>query len=82
MLILYNERQVTEMGDENADGRIMILVRLSGQICVIHIADGFGGLMVRMLVSGTRVRGFKPGQSRWIFRASEKSSACLPSEGK
>ena len=25
-----------------------------------------------MLASGTRVRGLKPGQSRWIFRASEK----------
>ena len=29
-----------------------------------------------------RVREFKPGRSRWIFRASEKSSPCLPSEGK
>jgi hypothetical protein len=29
--------------------------------------DGFGGLVVRMLASGSRVRGFKPGQSRWIF---------------
>jgi hypothetical protein len=29
--------------------------------------DGFGGLVVRMLVSGSRVRGFKPGRSRWIF---------------
>ena len=44
--------------------------------------DGFGGLVVSMLASGTRVRGFKPGRSRWIFRASEKSSACLSSEGK
>jgi hypothetical protein len=42
----------------------------------------FGGLVVSMLASGTRVRGFKSGQSRWIFQASEKSSACLPSEGK
>jgi len=40
------------------------------------------GLAVSMLASGTRVRGFKPGRSRRIFRASEKSSACLPSEGK
>ena len=40
--------------------------------------DGFGGLVFSMLVSGTRVRG----RSRWIFRASEKTSACLPSEGK
>ena len=44
--------------------------------------DGFGGLVVSILASGTRVRGFKHGRSRWIFRASEKSSACLPSEGK
>ena len=44
--------------------------------------DGFGGLVVSMLASGTWVRGFKPGRSRWIFRTSEKSSACLPSEGK
>jgi hypothetical protein len=35
-----------------------------------------------MLASGTRVRGLKPGRSRWIFQVSEKSSACLPSEGK
>jgi len=35
-----------------------------------------------MLASGIRVRGFKHGRSSWIFRASEKSSACFPSEGK
>jgi hypothetical protein len=29
--------------------------------------DGFGGLVVRMLASGSRVRGFKPSRSRWIF---------------
>jgi hypothetical protein len=40
--------------------------------------DGFGGLVVSILATGTRVRG----RSRWIFRASEKSSVCLPSEGK
>jgi hypothetical protein len=38
--------------------------------------DGFGGLVV------PEFAGFKPGRSRWIFRASKKSSACLPSEGK
>ena len=32
-----------------------------------HVQDGFGGLVVSILVTGTRVRGFKPG---------------LPSEGK
>ena len=42
------------------------------------IEDGFGGLVVSMLASGTRVRGFKPGRSRWIFRAS---SLRMPSFG-
>ena len=31
-----------------------------------HPVDGFGGLVVSMLASGTQVCGFKPG--RWIFR--------------
>jgi hypothetical protein len=43
--------------------------------------NGFGGLVVSMLASGSLVRGFKHGRSRWIF-LMEKSSACLPSEGK
>jgi len=34
-----------------------------------------------VLAFGTRVRGFKPGRSRRIFRA-KKSSTRLPSEGK
>ena len=29
--------------------------------------DGFDGLVVSMLGSGTQVCGFKPGRSRWIF---------------
>ena len=44
--------------------------------------DGFGGLVVSLLATGTRVRGFKPGRSRWIFRASGKYSVFLPSEEK
>ena len=35
---------------------------------VTHLIDGFGGLVVSMLASGTQVCGFKPGRSRWIFR--------------
>ena len=60
---------------------IFFVVRIlesRGTLC----PDGFGGLVVSMLASGTRVRGFELGRSRWTFRASEKSSACLPSEGK
>ena len=49
---------------------------------LFHADDSLGGLVVSILATGTRVRGFKPGRSRWIFRASGKSSVCLPSEGK
>jgi ABC-type Mn2+/Zn2+ transport system permease subunit len=52
-------------------------------VCVVTcIRDDFGGLVVSIPATGTRVRGFKPGRIRWIFRASKKSSVCLPSEEK
>ena len=41
--------------------------------------DGFGGLMVSMLASGTQVCGFKPGRSRWIFTGLKILS--MPSSG-
>jgi hypothetical protein len=44
--------------------------------------DGFGGLVVSILAYGSRVRGFDPDRSRWIFSDVKISSACLPSEGK
>ena len=47
-----------------------------------HPPDGFGDLVVSILATGTRVCGFKSGRSRWIFRASGKSSVCFPLEGK
>jgi hypothetical protein len=40
---------------------------------------GFGGLVVSMLASGSRVRGFKPGQGRWIFTSVKILS--MPSFG-
>ena len=51
-------------------------------ILLPEVLYGFGSLVVSILATGTRVRGFKPGRSRWIFRASGKSSVCLPSERK
>ena len=57
---------------------VLILVK-SELMGLMGLFDGFGGLVVSMLASGIRLRGFKPD---WIFRASENSSACLPSEGK
>jgi hypothetical protein len=40
-----------------------------------------GGLVVSVLATGPKVRGFKPRLGRWILRVI-KSVARLPSEGK
>jgi hypothetical protein len=40
-----------------------------------------GGIVVSVLATGSKVRGFKPGRGRWILRVI-KSIARLPSEGK
>jgi hypothetical protein len=49
---------------------------------LLKVIDGFDGLVVSMLASGTQGRGIKPGRSRWIFtNVKKKSSACLPPEG-
>jgi hypothetical protein len=57
----------------------LVLIKTSK---VNRIEDGFGGLVVSMLASGSQVRGFDPDRSRWIFSDVKKSSAYLPSEGK
>ena len=54
---------------------------------VLCLVDGFGGLVVSMLASGTQVCGFKPGLSRRLVCAaplemnerthSGKSTICL-----
>jgi hypothetical protein len=31
----------------------------------------FGGLVVRILATGPKVRGFKPGRGRWIFKGDK-----------
>jgi hypothetical protein len=41
------------------------------------ILDGFDGLVVSMLASGSN-----PAEAVGFFRYMKKSSACLPSEGK
>jgi hypothetical protein len=47
--------------------------------CIYTAIDGFGGLVVSMLASGSRVRGFKPGRCRWIFTSVKILS--MPSFG-
>ena len=59
----------------------LLIMKVSLAICFLF-NDGFGGLVVSMLASGTQVCGFKPGRSHSIFTSVKKSSACLPSEGK
>jgi hypothetical protein len=50
---------------------LMVMMQALGKIFqdfeVSYLPDGFGGLLVSMLASGTRVRGFNPGRIRWIF---------------
>jgi hypothetical protein len=41
--------------------------RIDARCVLSEVQDGFGVLVVRMLASGSRVRGFKRGRSRWIF---------------
>jgi hypothetical protein len=49
-------------------------------LTIIHLV-ALGGLVVSVLATGPKVRGFKPGRGRWILRVI-KSVARLPSEGK
>jgi hypothetical protein len=55
--------------------------KLSGKHKPYSYLYPFGGLVVSVLASGSRVRGFEPRRSRWILLC-KKSSARLPSEGK
>jgi hypothetical protein len=50
----------------------VILINKTNQTEHLHntvklFSDGFCGPVVCMLASGSRVRGFKPGRSCWIF---------------
>ena len=46
---------------------------------IIVQEDGFGGLVVSMLASGTQVRGFKPCRNSWIITSVKILS--MPSSG-
>jgi hypothetical protein len=50
-----------------------------GEISGSYVA--LGGLVVSVLATGPKVRGFKPGRGQWILRVM-KSVAHLPSKGK
>jgi hypothetical protein len=50
-------------------------------LVIVKLKIALGGLVVSVLATGPKVRGFKPGQGRRILRVI-KSAARLPSEGK
>ena len=56
-------------------------IRNAGNTLKLEL-DGFGGLVDSMLASGTKVCGFKPGRSRWIFTGRKNPQHALPPEGK
>jgi hypothetical protein len=60
-----------------------IKLAFNKQLSMEHLAIlvALGGIVVSVLATGPKVRGFKPGRGRWILRVM-KSVARLPSEGK
>jgi hypothetical protein len=62
---------VNHCTQSNESGHYLNHLLISSSITLLsnlHL-DDFGGLVASMLASGTQVCGFKPGRSRWIFRA-------------
>jgi hypothetical protein len=50
-------------------------------IHMYHHID-IGGLVVSVLATGPKVRGFDPDRGRWIFKGDKNPEAQLSSEGK
>jgi hypothetical protein len=76
-------QNATEWSTKMADGiSLSLLSTFVKKTCnhLQHTLSGFGGLVVSMLASGTRVRGFQPGRSRRIFSGVKILS--MPSFGR
>ena len=58
---------------------MLLKLCLVKQLWVKTSNDGFGGLVVSMLASGTQVCGFKPDRSLWIF--TDVKILSMPSSG-
>jgi bacterioferritin-associated ferredoxin len=55
----------------------LIIIVVTDSDKTINSPDGFGGLVVCVLASSSRVRGFEPGRSRWIFCVKNPRHAFL-----
>ena len=62
------EKEKPQVWEEQYDTRWINDPHFLSTILCYITTDGFGGLVVSMLASGTQVCGFKPGRSRWILR--------------
>jgi hypothetical protein len=67
-------RRVTILGLNEFENGIEIFRSIK------QFLNGFGGLVVSMLASGSRVRGIEPDRSRWIF-SDVKKNLSMPSFG-
>jgi hypothetical protein len=73
---------IVEMNQLHRNGILLVFDVLCDITYVLkRLAVALGGLVVSVLATGPKVRGFKPGRGRWILRVI-KSIARLPSEGK
>jgi hypothetical protein len=78
-LIVRKERQCNIANQLDATSNSIYWSSRSAQ----HVSDkhdGFGGLVVSMLASGSRIRGFESDRNRWIFFRCEKILS-MPSFG-
>jgi hypothetical protein len=78
---IYKYRSIVNGNKEKVLTVKCILITIwciNDKFVTIH-SDGFGGLVVSMLASGSLVRGFRPGRSRWIFTSVKILS--MPSVG-
>jgi hypothetical protein len=71
------------MSERNENFSIVsVNIKISGHFNLnFKFVIALGGLVVSVLATGPKVRGFKPGRGRWILRVI-KSAARLPPEGK
>jgi hypothetical protein len=72
---ILSQAVVLEVHTKSGWGYVMSVYKCN--LCYVAL----GGLVVSVLATGPKARGFKPGRGRWILRVI-KFAAPLPSEGK
>jgi hypothetical protein len=78
--ILVTETKHTTSWQEHYLNHRFMVLKPSNTEETHYLFSGFGGLVVRILASGTQDRGFAPSQGRWIF--SGEKILRMPSFGR